>query len=125
MSLRNVLQNLHLVRSEVFRGSHFLTDDRRVPRLVPVCDLHGEERPQDRQDIPDDGWNPKRRTLEAAVGDAKSLIVHPESSTHFGQTPEENAKAGVFPDSLRLSVGIEDAEDLIADIGQALDRSQQ
>ena len=59
------------------------------------------------------------------VGDAKSLIVHPESSTHFGQTPEENAKAGVFPDSLRLSVGIEDAEDLIADIGQALDRSQQ
>ena len=67
MSLRNVLQNLHLVRSEVFRGSHFLTDDRRVPRLVPVCDLHGEERPQDRQDIPDDGWNPKRRTLEAAL----------------------------------------------------------
>ena len=59
------------------------------------------------------------------VGDAKSLIVHPESSTHFGQTPEENAKAGVFPDSLLLSVGIEDAEDLIADIGQALDRSQQ
>ena len=59
------------------------------------------------------------------VGDAKSLIVHPESSTHFGHTPEENAKAGVFPDSLRLSVGIEDPEDLIADIGQALDRSQQ
>ena len=58
------------------------------------------------------------------VGDAKSLIVHPESSTHFGHTPEENVKAGVFPDSLRLSVGIEDIEDLISDIGQALDKSQ-
>ncbi len=54
------------------------------------------------------------------VGDAKSLIVHPESSTHFGHSAEENAKAGVFPDSLRLSVGIEDIDDLIADIDQAL-----
>jgi O-acetylhomoserine (thiol)-lyase len=54
------------------------------------------------------------------VGDAKSLIVHPESSTHFGHNPEENAKAGVYPDSLRLSVGIEDIDDLIADMDQAL-----
>ena len=59
------------------------------------------------------------------VGDAKSLIVHPESSTHFGHTEEENARAGVYPDSLRLSVGIEDVEDLIADIGQALKKSQE
>ncbi len=57
------------------------------------------------------------------VGDAKSLIVHPASSTHFGHTPEENAAAGVFEDTLRISVGIEDIDDLIADIGQALDRS--
>lgn len=56
------------------------------------------------------------------VGDAKSLIVHPASSTHFGHTPEENAKAGVYPDSLRLSVGIEDVEDLIRDIDQALNQ---
>ncbi|MCR5156415.1 MAG: PLP-dependent transferase [Butyrivibrio sp.] len=54
------------------------------------------------------------------VGDAKSLIVHPESSTHFGHSAEENAKAGVYPDSLRLSVGIEDIDDLIRDIDQAL-----
>ena len=54
------------------------------------------------------------------VGDAKSLIVHPESSTHFGHSPEENAKAGVYPNTLRLSVGIEDPEDLIADLDQAL-----
>ncbi len=53
------------------------------------------------------------------VGDAKSLIVHPASSTHFGHTPGENARAGVYPDSLRLSVGIEDIEDLIEDLNQA------
>ena len=54
------------------------------------------------------------------VGDAKSLIVHPASSTHFGNTEEENARAGVYPDTLRLSVGIEDIEDLIHDMDQAL-----
>jgi O-acetylhomoserine (thiol)-lyase len=54
------------------------------------------------------------------VGDAKSLIVHPASSTHFGQTPGERAKAGVYENTLRLSVGIEDIEDLIQDLEQAL-----
>jgi len=55
------------------------------------------------------------------VGDAKSLIVHSASSTHFGQSKEQREKAGVYDDTLRLSVGIEDAEDLIADLKQALD----
>ncbi|MBQ1490975.1 MAG: O-acetylhomoserine aminocarboxypropyltransferase/cysteine synthase, partial [Blautia sp.] len=55
------------------------------------------------------------------VGDAKSLIVHPASSTHFSQTREQREKAGVFDDTLRLSIGIEDAEDLIADLAQALE----
>ncbi len=55
------------------------------------------------------------------VGDAKSLIVHPASSTHFHQSPEECAKAGVYENTLRLSVGIEDVEDLIADLEQALE----
>ena len=54
------------------------------------------------------------------VGDAKSLIVHPASSTHFGQTPEQRAKAGIYDNTLRLSVGIEDAEDLIRDLEKAL-----
>lgn len=54
------------------------------------------------------------------VGDAKSLIVHPASSTHFSHTLEEQAAAGVYPDTLRLSVGIEDVEDLIADLDRAL-----
>lgn len=55
------------------------------------------------------------------VGDAKSLIVHSATSTHFGQSQEEREKAGVYEDTLRLSVGIEDVEDLIADLKQALD----
>ncbi|MCR5792854.1 MAG: O-acetylhomoserine aminocarboxypropyltransferase/cysteine synthase [Lachnospiraceae bacterium] len=54
------------------------------------------------------------------VGDAKSLIVHPASSTHFGHSEEELISAGVYPDTLRLSIGIEDAKDLIADLDQAL-----
>lgn len=54
------------------------------------------------------------------VGDAKSLIVHPATSTHFGLSQQEKEKAGVYDDTLRLSVGIEDAEDLIRDLEQAL-----
>jgi O-acetylhomoserine (thiol)-lyase len=55
------------------------------------------------------------------VGDAKSLIVHPASSTHFGQTEDEQHAAGVFDNTLRLSIGIEDSEDLIADLQTAFE----
>ncbi|ABR35665.1 O-acetylhomoserine aminocarboxypropyltransferase/cysteine synthase family protein [Clostridium beijerinckii] len=55
------------------------------------------------------------------VGDTKSLIVHSATSTHFGQSKEEREKAGVYDDTLRLSIGIEEAEDLIADLKHALD----
>ncbi len=54
------------------------------------------------------------------VGDAKSLAVHPSSSTHFGLSAEEKASAGVFDNTLRFSIGIEDTQDLIADLEQAL-----
>ncbi|MDR2156744.1 MAG: O-acetylhomoserine aminocarboxypropyltransferase/cysteine synthase [Clostridiales Family XIII bacterium] len=54
------------------------------------------------------------------VGDAKSLIVHAATSTHFGQPVEVQEAAGVFEDTIRLSVGIEDEQDLIADLDQAL-----
>ncbi len=56
-----------------------------------------------------------------SVGDTKSLIVHPASSIHYGLPPEEQRHAGVFDDTLRLSVGTEDAGDLIGDLEQALD----
>jgi O-acetylhomoserine/O-acetylserine sulfhydrylase len=56
----------------------------------------------------------------ANVGDAKTLIIHPASTTHEQLTPEEQAKAGVFPGSLRISAGIENIEDIKADLEQAL-----
>ncbi|HUM84128.1 MAG TPA: aminotransferase class V-fold PLP-dependent enzyme [Lachnospiraceae bacterium] len=54
------------------------------------------------------------------VGDSKSLIVYPAVATHFGLTLEQQADAGIYPDTIRVSVGIEDIEDLIADLDQAL-----
>jgi O-acetylhomoserine (thiol)-lyase len=54
------------------------------------------------------------------IGDAKSLIVHPASTTHQQLTPEEQKATGVTEDYIRLSVGIEDPEDIIEDLDQAL-----
>jgi len=56
----------------------------------------------------------------ANIGDAKSLIIHPASTTHQQLTPQEQAATGVTPDYIRLSIGIEDAEDIIEDLDQAL-----
>ncbi|NLK96782.1 homocysteine synthase [Defluviitalea saccharophila] len=57
----------------------------------------------------------------ANVADAKSLVIHPASTTHQQLSPEEQLSAGVTPDMIRLSIGIEDVEDLIEDIKQALE----
>ena len=57
----------------------------------------------------------------ANVGDSKSLIIHPSSTTHQQLSPEEQAATGVTPDLVRLSVGTEDATDIIADLKRALD----
>ncbi len=57
----------------------------------------------------------------ANVGDAKSLVIHPASTTHAQLTEEEMRKAGVTPDMVRLSVGLEDVDDLIWDLDQALE----
>ncbi len=59
-------------------------------------------------------------SLLANVGDAKSLIIHPASTTHEQLTPEQQRATGVVPELIRLSVGLEDANDLIADLDQAL-----
>ena len=56
----------------------------------------------------------------ANVGDAKSLVIHPASTTHAQLTEEEMKKAGVTPDMVRISVGLEDVDDLIWDLDQAL-----
>jgi O-acetylhomoserine (thiol)-lyase len=59
-------------------------------------------------------------SLLANVGDAKSLIIHPASTTHEQLTPEQQRATGVTPELVRLSVGLEDVRDLIADLDQAL-----
>jgi O-acetylhomoserine (thiol)-lyase len=56
----------------------------------------------------------------ANIGDAKSLVIHPGSTTHQQLTAAEQAATGVTPDYVRLSVGVEDIEDIKADIDQAL-----
>jgi O-acetylhomoserine (thiol)-lyase len=56
----------------------------------------------------------------ANVGDAKSLVIHPASTTHQQLTLEEQAETGVTPDYVRLSIGLEDVEDIKADIDHAL-----
>ena len=60
----------------------------------------------------------------ANIGDAKSLIIHPATTTHSQLTPEEHAQTGVTDEYVRLSVGIEDVRDIIADLDQALKASQ-
>ena len=56
----------------------------------------------------------------ANIGDTRSLIIHPASTTHSQLTPEQRAAAGAGDDVVRLSVGIEDVKDIIADLEQAL-----
>ena len=56
----------------------------------------------------------------ANVGDAKSLVIHPATTTHYRMTDEDLKKAGIGPGTVRLSIGLEDAEDLIADLDRAL-----
>lgn len=58
----------------------------------------------------------------ANVADAKSLVIHPASTTHSQLSGEELVAAGVTPDQIRLSIGIEDVEDLIFDLDQALEK---
>jgi len=60
----------------------------------------------------------------ANIGDAKTLVIHPATTTHQQLEPAEQLAAGVSPDFIRVSVGIEDVEDIIADLDQALRRSQ-
>ena len=56
----------------------------------------------------------------ANIGDTRSLIIHPSSTTHSQLTPEQQVKAGAGPDVVRLSIGIEDAKDIIADLEQGI-----
>jgi O-acetylhomoserine (thiol)-lyase len=77
------------------------------------------------------GYDAARSTVEsteiasllANVGDAKTLVIHPASTTHQQLTEEEQAAAGVTPDMVRLSVGTESVDDIVADLDQAIEQS--
>lgn len=62
-------------------------------------------------------------SLLANIADAKSLVIHPASTTHSQLSEEEQKAAGVTPDQIRLSIGIEDADDLIYDLEQAFQKT--
>ena len=57
------------------------------------------------------------------IGDTRSLCCHPASTTHRQMTPEEQRRAGVRPETIRLSIGIEHVEDIIEDLDQALSKA--
>lgn len=80
-----------------------------------------------------DGREAGRRFIDALklfyhvanIGDARSLAIHPASTTHSQLTPEEQAQTGVSDGYVRLSVGIEHIDDILADLGQALEAAGQ
>ena len=59
----------------------------------------------------------------ANIGDAKSLVIHPASTTHRQLSEDEQRAAGVLPEMVRLSIGIESIEDILWDLEQALEQS--
>jgi O-acetylhomoserine (thiol)-lyase len=61
----------------------------------------------------------------ANVGDAKSLVIHPASTTHRQLNEDEQRAAGVTPEMIRLSVGLESPDDILWDLDQALEQSRQ
>lgn len=67
--------------------------------------------------------NVRLLSLLANVGDAKSLVIHPASTTHQQLTAEQQLETGVTEDFIRLSIGLEDVQDIIEDIDQALAKS--
>jgi len=57
----------------------------------------------------------------ANLGDTRSLLIHPASTTHSQLSPEHRKMAGITDGSMRVSIGLEDAEDIIADLQHGLD----
>jgi len=68
--------------------------------------------------------NVKLASHLANIGDAKTLVIHPASTTHSQLSPDEQELTGVTADYIRLSIGIEDVQDIIEDLDQALKAAQ-
>ena len=67
--------------------------------------------------------NVKLASLLANVGDAKTLVIHPASTTHQQLSEDEQIKSGVLPEMIRVSVGIENILDIIEDFEQAIEKA--
>ena len=63
-------------------------------------------------------------SITANLGDTRSIITHPSSTTHSKLSEEERVRVGIFPGLIRVSVGLENIEDILADITQALEKSK-
>jgi len=61
-------------------------------------------------------------SLMPTFGTSRTIAMHPATHSHFGMTPEEREAVGIYDGLIRLSVGLEDPEDIIADLEQALDK---
>lgn len=120
----------------------FLEQHPRVTRVIYPGLLEGEERRRADAALSGgygglvgfelaDGLEGGRRFIDALklfyhvanIGDVRSLAIHPASTTHVQLKPEEQVRAGVTPGYVRLSVGIEHPDDILADLAQALDAS--
>ncbi|MDD6990862.1 MAG: aminotransferase class V-fold PLP-dependent enzyme [Oscillospiraceae bacterium] len=66
----------------------------------------------------------KYACIATNIGDVRTLVIHPASTIYTHSTTEQQVNAGVYDDSIRISVGIEDIEDLIADFRQAIDKTE-
>ena len=139
------LQSLHLRMKQhcenAQRVAEFLKDDERVA-WVHYCGLPGDEYYELAQKyLPNGscgviafGLKGDRETairfmdsldminIVTHVADARTCVLHPASHTHRQLSDEQLREAGIAPDLIRLSVGIEDAEDILDDIKQALDK---
>jgi len=60
--------------------------------------------------------------ITSNLGDTRSIATHPTSTTHSKLTEEERNQIGIYPGTIRISVGLEDLDDIVEDIEQALDK---
>ncbi len=63
--------------------------------------------------------------IVANVGDVRSMVIHPATTTHSQLTPEQLKQSGISENTVRLSIGLEDKADIIADLEQALEKTKK
>ena len=110
--------------NECSRESYHILWQRRCE----LCSTH-EPVPEPTEKLSKPGKDAGRRFIDslkmfyhvANIGDARSLAIHPASTTHSQLTPEEQLQTGVTDGYVRLSLGIEHEDDIVADLKQALD----